>query len=67
MGGTPAVANGDSMDVDGEQQTPSGRQLHVGTHALSILRDGMEVVSPFKDGVLHDWELVEGLLDHTFQ
>lgn len=109
------------MDVDG--QAPSGRQLHVGGHALAVSlsrhtwqgapwrlepsrkvplasmeagcpnppssrafqadrcshsllrwpprtqapRAGMEVVSPWQDGLLADWELVEGLLSHAFK
>eukprot|EP00887_Chlorella_sp_A99_P001810 scaffold19.g1810.t1 len=63
VGGT---APGEAMDVDGGA-APSARQLHMGTHALSVARDGLEVASPFRDGVLHDWELVEGLLDHAFK
>jgi actin-like protein 6A len=58
-----AAANGsDKMDLDG-----TGRTLHVGSHALAFRRDGMEVVSPFTDGILTDWEAVEALWDHTFK
>ncbi|KAL4451640.1 hypothetical protein ABPG75_007302 [Micractinium tetrahymenae] len=50
------------MEVDGAKRT-----LHVGTHALSHRRDSMEVVSPFKDSVIHDWEAAEGLLEHALK
>ena len=33
----------DGMDVDGGGALPSKRTLYVGTHAMSIRRDGMEV------------------------
>jgi actin-like protein 6A len=56
--------SGDKMEVDGA--TPS-RALHVGTQALGFRRDGMETVSPFKDGVLAEWDVVEGLFDHAFK
>lgn len=52
----------DGMEVDGAKRT-----LHVGTHALSHRRDGMEIVSPFKDGIIHDWEAAEALLEHALK
>ena len=95
----------DGMDVDGGGALPSKRTLYVGTHAMSIRRDGMEVsgdrpqlcravplplplprwlpgaavadagclrwhsqvVTPFQDGMLADWEVAEGLLDHALK
>ena len=62
VGGESIAANGgDTMEVDG------ARKLHVGTHALSVHREGMEVVSPFSDGILSDWDAVEALCEHTLK
>ncbi|KAI7838059.1 hypothetical protein COHA_008142 [Chlorella ohadii] len=57
IGGGP-----DGMEVDGAKRT-----LYVGTHSLAHRRDGMEIVSPFKDGILNDWEAVDGILDHALK
>lgn len=51
------------MDVD----TPSGRKIHVGTQAMNFRRDGMEVLSPFVDGIISDWEALEALWDHALK
>ena len=50
-------ASKDAMDID-------QRQFKAGIGALETAVDGMEVVSPFKDGVLDDWEAVEALCEH---
>jgi actin-related protein len=49
------------MEVDGEGV------YRAGTQALEIRRDGMEVVSPFENGILKEWDAVEALWDHTFK
>lgn len=61
-----AVGGGgpDGMEVDG---AAGKRTLYVGTHALSHRRDGMEIVSPFQDGIISDWEAAEGLLEHALK
>ncbi len=53
-------ASHDAMDVD-------QRQFKAGIGALETAVDGMEVVSPFKDGVLDDWEAVEALCEHLLK
>ena len=60
VGGEAASNGGDKMDVD-------GRKIHVGTHALGFRRDGMEVQSPFTDGIFSDWEAIESLWDHALK
>eukprot|EP00889_Picochlorum_renovo_P001977 jgi/Picre1/29007/NNA_004401.t1 len=35
------------------------RMIRAGVNALEVPRDNMEVVSPFKDGLLDDWDAVE--------
>ncbi len=62
VGGKPLSDGADKMDVDS-----SAGQYHVGTHALGLRRDGMEVTSPFTDGVLSDWDAVEALWDHALK
>lgn len=58
---------GDTKDKSNKMDVDGARSLHVGTHALGYRRDGMEVASPFVDGILADWEAVEALWDHTFK
>ncbi|KAL4856209.1 Actin-related protein 4 [Chlorella vulgaris] len=60
VGSLSGGANG--MDIDGAKRT-----LYVGTHALTHRRDKMEIITPFKDGRLDDWEVAEGLLDHALK
>jgi actin-like protein 6A len=63
LGGEP-IGGGDGaskMEVDGEGV------YRAGTQALEIRRDGMEVVSPFENGILKEWDAVEALWDHTFK
>lgn len=48
------------MDID-------QRQFRAGFGALETATDGMEVVSPFKDGVLDDWDAVEALCQYMLK
>ncbi|KAK8917001.1 Actin-related protein 4 [Platanthera zijinensis] len=43
------------------------RKLYVGTQALGFRRDHMEVISPFKDGVITDWDIVDNIWAHAFR
>lgn len=43
------------------------RKLHVGSQALGYRRDHMEVLSPIKDGVVVDWDMVDSIWDHAFR
>ena len=53
-------ASKDAMDID-------GRQFKTGWGALETATEGMEVVSPFKDGLLDDWDAVTALCDHMLK
>ncbi|KAG0453218.1 hypothetical protein HPP92_025882 [Vanilla planifolia] len=43
------------------------RKLYVGCQALGFRRDYMEVVSPFKDGAVVDWDIVDNIWDHALR
>lgn len=43
------------------------RKLYVGSQALGFRRDHMEVISPFKDGVVADWDIVDNIWAHVFR
>ncbi|KAL9433292.1 hypothetical protein AB3S75_028177 [Citrus x aurantiifolia] len=43
------------------------RKLYVGTQSLGFRRDHMEVLSPVKDGVVVDWDIVDSIWDHAFR
>ncbi|KAL1293245.1 hypothetical protein AAHE18_19G058900 [Arachis hypogaea] len=73
----------DQMDIDeaenGEKNSestadaknndkPKGkRKLYVGSQSLGYRRDHMEVVSPLKDGIVADWDIVDNIWDHAFR
>lgn len=61
VGGEVAASNDqNAMDID-------ERQFRTGSNALETRRAGMDVVSPFKDGLLYDWDAVEALWDHILK
>lgn len=61
MGGE-SLSNGKSdMEVDNQ------KKLRAGTHALEVRRDGMEIIAPFTDGIMSDWDAVEALIDHAIE
>ncbi|CAI0450629.1 unnamed protein product, partial [Linum tenue] len=43
------------------------RKLYVGSQSLGFRRDNMEVLSPIKDGVVMDWDIVDSIWDHAFR
>ncbi|CAK7349750.1 unnamed protein product [Dovyalis caffra] len=43
------------------------RKLYVGSQSLGFRRDHMEVLSPFKDGIVADWDMVDSIWDHAFR
>ncbi|XP_021905477.1 actin-related protein 4 [Carica papaya] len=42
-------------------------KLYVGSQSLGFRRDHMEVLSPIKDGVVVDWDIVDSIWDHAFR
>ncbi|CAN1241760.1 Actin-related protein 4, partial [Linum perenne] len=54
----------DQMEVD---DNTSNRKLYVGSQSLGFRRDHMEVLSPIKDGVVVDWDIVDSIWDHAFR
>ncbi|KAE9611197.1 putative Actin family [Lupinus albus] len=74
----PSVAGAiDQMDIDesdnAEKNSVSAdkakgkRKLYVGSQSLGYRRDHMEVLSPFKDGIVADWDIVDSIWDHAFR
>ncbi|MED6143791.1 Actin-like 6A [Stylosanthes scabra] len=73
----------DQMDIDeadnGEKNSESAadaknndkpkgkRKLYVGSQSLGYRRDHMEVLSPLKDGIVADWDIVDNIWDHAFR
>ncbi|XP_026400810.1 actin-related protein 4-like [Papaver somniferum] len=48
-------------------KTKVKRKLYVGSQALGYRRDHMEVVSPIKDGLVVDWDMVDNIWEHAFR
>ncbi|KAI6683368.1 hypothetical protein NL676_029281 [Syzygium grande] len=65
--------SGAAMEAKGNVKTPDSdknkgkRKLYVGSQALGYRRDHMEVISPFKDGIVADWDIVDNIWDHAFR
>jgi len=49
------------------QEGPSKRTFHVGTNALSVPRAGMTVDGALRDGIVHDWDAAEALMEHSLK
>ncbi|KAG9452530.1 hypothetical protein H6P81_005434 [Aristolochia fimbriata] len=49
------------------EKTKIRRKLYVGSQALGYRRDHMEVLSPIRDGVVLDWDIVDNIWDHAFR
>ncbi|KAE8677208.1 Actin-related protein 4 [Hibiscus syriacus] len=52
---------------DDSNKPKDKRKLYVGSQALGFRRDHTEVVSPLKDGVVVDWDIVDNIWDHAFK
>lgn len=61
-GGEAAAPQAETQD----KRVKPKQKYHVGTSALGYRRDDMEVVSVMKDGLYHDWEILESLWDSAF-
>ncbi|KAK4342356.1 hypothetical protein RND71_038172 [Anisodus tanguticus] len=73
------VGSVDQMEVDNpdnpednygsapDSKSKAKRKLYVGSQALGFRRDFMEVISPIKDGMVVDWDIVENIWDHAFR
>ncbi|GLT51974.1 hypothetical protein SLA2020_253430 [Shorea laevis] len=65
--------NTDQSDSKGNNGHPNSnkgkgkRKLYVVSQSLGFRRDHMEVLSPFKDGVVADWDIVDSIWDHAFK
>ncbi|KAL1216824.1 Actin-related protein 4A [Cardamine amara subsp. amara] len=70
----------DGMDIDDAanmEETKSNvvesdkekaqRKLYVGSQALNFRCDQMEILSPIKDGIVADWDMVDNVWEHAFR
>ncbi|CAI9753581.1 unnamed protein product [Fraxinus pennsylvanica] len=73
------VGSIDQMEVDepdipdknsgsaSDTKSKGKRKFYVGSQDLGFRRDHMEVLSPFKDGIVIDWDMVESIWDHALR
>ncbi|GER51436.1 actin-related protein [Striga asiatica] len=73
------VGSVDEMEVDDadnsdknsgsapDSKSKNKRKLYVGSQDLWFRRDNMEVLSPIKDGIVADWDMVENIWDHALR
>ncbi|PKI79498.1 hypothetical protein CRG98_000129, partial [Punica granatum] len=68
---TTDANSGSAGDAKGmktpESEKKGKRKLYVGSQSLGFRRDHMEVISPFKDGIVADWDIVDSIWDHAFR
>ncbi|KAG4947624.1 hypothetical protein JHK82_043837 [Glycine max] len=65
----------DEMDIDGtadindenSDKTKGKCKFYVGSQSLGYRRDHMEVLSPLKNGVVVDWNIVDNIWDHALR
>ncbi|NXN92618.1 ACL6B protein, partial [Rhinopomastus cyanomelas] len=55
-----------ALELEGEKDKKGGRVFFIDTNALHVAREGMEVLSPLKNGMIEDWECFQAILDHTY-
>ncbi|AAF25998.1 F15H18.8 [Arabidopsis thaliana] len=63
---TKTNSNSEDSKTESEKEK-SKRKLYVGSQAMSYRRDHMEVLSPIKDGIVSDWDLVDNIWEHAFK
>ncbi|KAJ6749284.1 hypothetical protein OIU79_030225, partial [Salix purpurea] len=61
------VAVDSKNNVKDSEKGKGKRKLFIGSQALGFRRDHMEVLSPFKDGIVADWDIVDSIWDHAFR
>ncbi|CAH2036997.1 unnamed protein product, partial [Thlaspi arvense] len=64
---TKTNSNSEDSKTNESDKEKGKRKLYVGSQALSYRRDHMEVLSPIKDGVVSDWDLVDNIWEHAFK
>ncbi|XP_072163100.1 actin-like protein 6B [Diadema setosum] len=62
----------ESMDVDGQSQPvirdgTAKKRYVIDTPYLTFVREGMELGTPLKDGMIEDWDMFQGILDHAYK
>uniref|UniRef100_A0A2K5NK32 Actin-like protein 6B n=1 Tax=Cercocebus atys TaxID=9531 RepID=A0A2K5NK32_CERAT len=63
--GLLAAEEGGGLELEGDKEK-KGKIFHIDTNALHVPRDGAEVMSPLKNGMIEDWECFRAILDHTY-
>uniref|UniRef100_UPI00358E22A3 actin-like protein 6A n=1 Tax=Myxine glutinosa TaxID=7769 RepID=UPI00358E22A3 len=60
------------MDIDGSVDRGgavggSGRKFCIGVNTLHVPKEGMEIISPLKNGMIENWDCLQAILDHTYK
>ncbi|CAM6103996.1 unnamed protein product [Calypogeia fissa] len=71
LGGDVEIGkSGDGKAGNRTTEMPKGkltRKLYAGVQAVGYRRDHMEVIPALRDGLIHDWDIVESIWDHTLR
>lgn len=60
-------SNSEDSKTNESEKEKGKRKLYVGSQALNYRRDHMEILSPIKDGIVSDWDLVDNIWEHAFR
>ncbi|CAN6879854.1 unnamed protein product [Brassica oleracea] len=60
-------SNSEDSKTNESDKEKGKRKLYVGSQALNYRRDHMEILSPIKDGIVSDWDLVDNIWEHAFR
>ncbi|CAM9752092.1 actin-like protein 6B [Lethenteron reissneri] len=65
-------ADGAAGPTDGDAATrkeraAAARTYSIDTNALHVPREGVEICSPLKNGMIEDWDSFQAILDHTYR
>ncbi|XP_047175238.1 actin-related protein 4A-like [Vigna umbellata] len=67
------VSSGSAVDLQNNKKnhesdrTKEKCKLYVGSQSLGYRRDYMELLSPLKNGVIVDWNIVDNIWDHALR
>ncbi len=61
-----ASKEGEPMEVDSKKSGAKKKKFHIDTSSLNFAKQGMEVATYLRDGMVEDWDMLERLLDYSY-
>jgi len=64
---TPAPTSSPSKTEATKTESTTKKRYLFGSNCISVPREGMEIATMIKDGMIEDWDLFENSLDHIYK